>query len=747
MANFLDSDSVKLAVGTVKSLTKEAEEAAEAQKRHIQTSKDLLEDQIDLEEELAKHSAATNQQSSVILNEMQGKLRRVEEIEASPFLQIIEPVAGFFGNDFSREKLLDDVGTDRARLNIKAAEDNLKIQDVSHKIKAIDLKKQKADLELLGEQTDVTALANVIVAQGQELDTKRKFANLILTIGNDEQIQSALENELITEEEVKRAKETRRSKDVVAASNEMTFAAQKRQDRDAQISELDDDGLQKAIENGAIPARVGKEEQGRRINYDTAVFQQQAAFLLSTKSQEELDAIVAGDTVPGVTKQSVKKEGQKRTAASQKQQSDEAVLTQQKAQADTAQQNAENRIVANMTRTDLLDLKAQLVAQDGAGEITVKDRDGKPITLSMITVDKVSNRLKVLTAELFEDAQVAAVEKAATVGIESSINELATMLNINVPEDANIATILAEINKLGEFSSDHQVALESGLAKLEMARDNFRDDVTARVQAMAQANDEIQKARDAIIQEELSKHHKGIQPALKEYYRKGRITQQQDAINILAIENQEKTGVPAYDAALQIAHSFIANIDEDSKQIDDATRLTRLFDDKDQTTTDKLASILSTTGPGAVSEVHTAMAVPILATVIPEVWAQAAEQMQLTDVAGAIRAGTMGRAANGEFQELTAMTQLEEQKVDMAAFIAHVRERSSKVATNLFEGQASNNKHIMAAVNKVLADNNLDGFTEHWVDDGILQANLGKEAEKLRQQPFSKFPIDTVFGP
>ncbi len=266
MAKFLDTIVAQEAIQIAELLAKETREVNEAQQEHKQTTQLLYGRQLELQRELASKNSDSNAISATILADMQTKMSRVEQIEQSPFLSTVEPIAGKFSKNFSRKKLAQDIGTDQTRLNIKAAQDNLWLTEATDKLKLIEAEKNVADAELLGEQQDVITLTGVIAANQQITDTRTKHANMILTIGSVEQIQDALDSGIVTEKQVTDTKRLRKSQKNADAISAIQVVQAKRNERDSLMKRLNDDALVKAD----LPARVIKEERNRRSTQSRA---------------------------------------------------------------------------------------------------------------------------------------------------------------------------------------------------------------------------------------------------------------------------------------------------------------------------------------------------------------------------------------------------------------------------------------------------------------------------------------------
>jgi hypothetical protein len=455
-------------------LGKEHEESRAAQQEFENVIQREADKSLNLVKDRHEDVSQVASEKARILEAMQGNLDRIQEINASPMLQIIEPLAGKFDPQFSRETLARQLATSESRLGILDQSASLR---ESKRAAEADISKQKvakAQLTAAGEAEDVEALrarlSDLSSGMAQLSTAEARF----LEKADDATIADIASGRKtttkVTRAQAQREMITRNARQQGIEAADLQLAAAKHNRVVRAVQTLPDEKLKQAKVGGEFPEQLVLEEISRR--------QQRT---LSMKSLAQ------------------------------------GIRAKDASLAEAARVNLLNTMTLSETRS--------LVEQAGTEGIASIQLGDQTLQFTIKELQDHANQFEAANLEIVSDKLLAT---SADAGLSSATHEWARVLGVPAPVDAERAGVYEIIAK-GEFSPEAQNAA----AQLAAAEEQLKTATLSPASEVALRQTMLKIATDAVEAskaERLETTPDERKPATKEFFNLGRVETEENAI-------------------------------------------------------------------------------------------------------------------------------------------------------------------------------------------------------------------------
>lgn len=622
-------------------------------------------EQLALLEETLKTNAEFTQEQSQIFNdttttlmEMQGTAQRVQEISDNPLLRAIEPIAGFFSPEFSRDKLHQHLETQQTELNVLGAQGDMLRNSTANKIN---------QLKIQGERIKASADAARGIAQGDAeqllwhekgVETVEKMQQRAIKMADDNSLTDKAwqEKNGLTPAQIAPELELRKDRKYKETQQMYATRASRYQDQQLALESATDDQLANKAwlaEKGLDPVRAERQKQlndQRALSLNTLRInarQQATDDALANMEDVDIKAIASGDTRhPFISRVmadeflAVKKDKQGARAAAE---------GARKQAAMEQQQSALNMYLTSLGTSELSDLATN--AQNGVVDIP----DGKGGSLGRVPLSRVQEEMLKKTEADTRQADLASLGQQAEDGLHARSSVLERALGISADASTDLHTRVQAIADNQDYPMHLRPDINSALHDLDTAVDDSQLP-TIRDQARARADATMRRVQDEVVKIRTAHMTGARKAAVEQFYTSNTGTvRQEQAFDILlpSIAANEQTSSASYNAAIAKWNEKIRTpnfVTEKGNKMSGHQMLEMALTGKTRTDEDKLK--LAGLDPAMLA----AMNAPILREAITESYATAAENVGLNVVAAQIRAGSRDLTApDGTFDSAVIM--------------------------------------------------------------------------------------------
>lgn len=669
----------------------EHQEAVQTRRRLDEQTIAVSEERIDMAKSRARQTREFAVQQEQLIDELDAKLQRIDEIEGNFFLQMLEPLAETFAPEYSRKGLARDIETTQAQLELLSQRERLEAAKTTAKMQEQEATLNKTKAELAKERGDFTDLAQVIDLQSSGRENIQAQREMIIANTGDEELETLVAKGIMSERRLKQEKRLRKSQELTARTQQIQSTLNEIQLQDTLLSRMTDAQLNSPEVAKQYPTKV-IEEQKRKNAAEKLAFRnlqlqnkvQERAEASATLSDEELNKRVANGTM---TEEERKQIVQDREA---KESSNEAQKLRNAREHAAAEQEATTLFLANRPVVDLKKLGERALASGGVVKITV---NGQPLTL---TSQQISEQLNAKLKGQVELATTMSIGNTTEVATSAAMQEVSRATGQAVTEDATTLSQLDELIRNTEQSAEVREQAQAAKSQLEAANNSTVDSET-QLLLQERATQQIKALNEQLTEQRLSTVSKEQQPHVKEYLKTGKISSNEGAVTILATAGvtNEQTGFKHYDAALKdLTNLALGRGVEDDDELTEAAQQRKL-----QITSGSLSPAEAIATFATDEQNHGAIASPIVSTVLAEVHAMAADKVGDKALANGIRSG--GAFDNKQFNEVRIFQVLKEHQVDFSEYLEALRTSALGTVDQLITADGRNG-HIMASLNRLL---------------------------------------------
>ncbi len=627
MAEFdISAESFAAITGDLDDLAREQKEQAVAAEaladaKIKQTTGDLA-----LASERQKQIAKTSAEQSISLEAMTNDMGRIEEIRQSPFLRMIEPIAGRFSENFSRRKLTDSIQSESQTLKISSAKDELQASVLRQKSVALKAELDVSAAEAAAETQDVTSLAMQLrLERDAQKDIQTLQTQALLT--SDPETLAALEKEgVLTKRQVTTQTRAMENERIQIANARMSEELNKIQFEDAKIgqmtpAQLNDNAF---IAKSGAPIHKVRLEKQRRAGVATA-------FALSGQAaQAGRTAAKLGDFSDNQLKAIADSEAQDADITSSE--AEMRLIDRKNKQATSASSAAKSAREAaalmiasqgawltNSGRPALEAARDSEVNEDGT--VTVEGPNGEKIP---IRVADINAQLGIIAADQLKQTLTGAASNATVAVASSALDQASMAMGLPVLPGASMAAKLKVLSEGGNLTPEEQDNLSQASSLFEAADKMSNPD--AVIKARQQGSIMVQQVNTNATNRAIAGQPALVQEATRRMIVNGGIINTQtDAITLLstAAVVDTQTVSPAYNQASNALR--ISALSQDPNK-DRATSLAEEFSMKKLTPLDRIeAKTLE-------QATQHAMGVPIVASMASTAYAAAASALGNEDL-------------------------------------------------------------------------------------------------------------------
>jgi len=752
MAEFdsLTAESIQAITGSFDDLAREQKEKAVADEALADAKLASTKGDLALASERQKQLAKRNAADSISLDKMSDKMGRIEEIRQSPFLRIIEPIAGAFSENFSRDKLAEGVSNEAQTLKISGAKDELQASVLRQKSVALQAELEVSAATAGAEGQDVASLAQQIKI-GR--DSRNELSNLkteaLVTLSMPE-LDKLVDQGLITPTQLKDQQDTRQLKGVAKSNallaNEMAVVrAQAVRLENTPTEQLKDPKF--LAENG-FSATQAQDQLRRNSARDTAVQLQtlslstaETSAALADLSNKALDDIAKGETENDKVSAP---EAQKRLAENQNRSATSAAASARAAREAAAfSKQATADYLANAGLTEARELRDSEVGEDG---MITKDF-GNGVTMKWTTAE-VNNRIRALSAAAVEETVQGAMANAGKKASQTALNQAMMAAGLPVVKGADTDTQLNMLIEDGNLAPASQGKAAQAQALFAMA--DSTGNAEAAAAAITQASELVLEIHNEKIAAAIAGKSAPEAAAVKNMITNGgKISNQADAVLLLSTSAVSDTTTPsaAYNESLK---SLRINALSQDPNKDRATSLAEEFSMK------KLSAFDRIEAKTLEAATQHAMGVPIVAAMATASYAAAASALGNEDFAAAIRNGTIFTDTISEVELAQVLfANIETIGFTPQEYLSKLREVTPQAVQEVTEPRGNLAQvTAMASLNQVLFENNITGYAQNLVGDK-LQTAIGTVKRQTapgtigatRGHEFPSFPKLPNVGP
>lgn len=729
MADFsFDLNALTQLQDTAKTLLSEQDEANRARRERDEMAQRLAAEKVKLAKGAQDVAIDTATRAKTHLDAMDASLERVNEINDSWMLRVIEPMAdGLKLKNYSRKELLRGVQTEEAALSNSMARAELETRKLAAKDVEISAKMGAADAKLALETGDVTSIASSMETLKQLRVDSEAIREGAIANADDNTLRLLAEQGVISPQRYKEEAQIRTSKTLSLQSQQNAAVLQNYQIQAAKIEALSDDDLRNPERVKGLSPRFVQEELQRRTQQQMAWDQQRISLMATeranaaqTMTDEELRA--AGEKgKSGMTPYAADREVKTREAEA-------AVNEARRSRAEAqAAANAENAKALWLNSASIQQLQDAL--NNGGGQegiTTIKGPKGEEMQISS---PLVAQALKLKLDVQQEMALLVGGAAVAEPAIESTVGEIERVMGVN-PMDTDglpLSDRLTSLYKNDALDSETKTGLDIARTKYGVAKDGKLGAANS-VNMMGQSMEVIAKTRDALKERRLATTAAANKVGMKEYFETGRISKVETSIPLAATAAvvNESTGNPLYDSATNALRQSIVASQGDEKN--KAESLVDKFANKEYSPPELAAMNVTK------EDVQNSMAAGIVSGVLTEAHANSFAALGLVEDAKAIRAGTYFE--NNLLNERTVLETLKKHNISVGDYMETLREAARMSAKQLMT-PAGENGHIIAAYNKLLFNNQNEAYAENYALARIQDAVRGVTDTKTQAQQFT----------
>jgi len=742
----LSADTLSALVTDFEDLAAEQQEAQAARSRRDQVARRVAQDRLQLAKETRKQFAQSSARQAELIDDMEGSVERIEEINESPFLQIVEPIAGLFNPEFSRSKLAANLANDSRALQLEESRNRLVQSGVERREAELESQLGVAQAEFAQEVGDVTSLQEAIELTKTAITDTETIRNQLLVSVNDDELPKLVQQGIATERQVQDEQRARQSEESQLRTQRINEQLTEFRLTEAKLSKATIEQLRdpEFVRRNNFSAGQVRQEIQRKATRDLAFDQQvlttqrlREAERLDELKNEQLEAIAAGeaedDLIAGPEAEAelqARKERAARTSSSAARASREA---------DAALESQRNLV---LTTALLPELEDAINNAEGGFAVFKRERDGAEVRVPLPQVRKQAQLLRQATAETAIERSVAVRGQKAA---QSALDEMLFTEGLTPVDDATIPATISEIVANGDLPAEDAEALQRAGQQLDQVQRGAVTNVQAAFQMQERALNAIREVRDRQVERMLAGKPKAQQAAMKRMINaKGVVKTQSDAVELITPRalTDVQTLLPHYNSALEVLRTEALATGVESKSTEDqATALAREFTLKDLSATERIAQ--SAINPGLQEKI----ARPILSTIAVESYAQAASQLGSRGLAKAIRSGAAfpNGSINEEDLARFVLQNQQELGVRFDEFSDKVIEIVGDVAERLSvpEG-AIEEKSAIAAVNKLLFNNRVREIARNRIGGG-LETAIVRVQQQRAQRPRASDPLGIGF--
>lgn len=710
-------------------LLDEHEEATAAIEQFNRTQTEAARRQLEIQKALAEETQANVTKQRAELENMIEASERIEEISDSFGLRLIEPIAGIFSEEFSRDKLRENMQESDQQIKILNAKQSLNTQAAKSQLSAEEARVNAERAQAQKEISDVASLEQSINIQKSARADAETMRELLLTQTPTDRLDELENTAGISPELIRTEKQSRESRELSLTaqriSNSMQQRALKEQRlRDATPEQLRDPNFIKDFS----PVMVRDVIRDRKLQ-DMAF--ERARMLTRDAKRSEIAATLTDKQIDAKVSNGELTEQEANQIKAQR----ELAKTQSQAQIKQSQAMIADSYLTGASVTELKNLRKQARENGGVASIT---RDGVEIELPL---QNINDNLNTKTQAIVD---VAIAEEASSLGQDSlnnSTNELAAMLGVPVQTEFDTPTtdkLQAMMDSDADLTADQRTQLASVKRKLKAAE--LVDDPEQKTTIMEQAAVMMEKVRASTVKRRMDALPDALKEPVRSYYAtagsgRGVINSSGDASLILSqtIPSNEATGIPHYDTAFTLASEYVnaASIAGTDNQ--------RVQNLKDQlpVTLQNLATVQDKT-PGEIAqlaimseEIQQRIATPIVNEVINQSYFRALNEIGMGELANQFASGTLPQ--NFGSAEETVVAMLQQKGVSLGEFRTKLRQSIRKESLTATEPQGDYG-HAVAALNKLLFNNRPETYFTQFITGRFDRAQRSVIQRQQKQQ-------------
>lgn len=717
-------------------LGKSQADARTAERFAEQEQMKILEESLKTNSDFSSNQAQLFTETASTLNEMQQTAQRVQEISDNPLLRAIEPIAGFFSPEYSRDKLHQHLETQQTELNILGAQGDMLRNSTATKVNELKMQSEKIKATAAAARGVAAGDAEQLLWREKGVDTVEKAQGRAIKMAKDAELTDPkwLEKNGLVPELVKPEQELRKDRVYKEQQQIYSSRASRYQDQELTLQSATREELSNKAwqaQHGIDPMRAERQMQindqrtlstnnlriqSRQIAVDDALSNMEDKDIKALASGEKRSPIISRVQADEYLKGKNDKEGARAAAAIARKQA-----------ADEAHQSALNMRINSMYTNELESAAAE--AKNGIVEL--KDEDGS--ILGRVPLARIQDEMLKKTEADTRQADLAAVGQQAEDGIRARSSVLERALGISSDDSIDVHTRVQAIASNADYPMHLTPDIKTALHDLETAVDDSQL-ATVRDQARVRADATMRRVQDEVVKLRTA-HMTGARKAATEQFytsRTGTVRQEQ-ALDILvpSVAAKEQTSSASYNEAIAAWNKRIqpltagnSRTDEGRKQT--ANNIQALINGKAATSEDKLR--LAGIDQAVINEMN----VPIFKEVLNESYAAAADQVGLPVIAAQIRAGSQNVSSpDGNFDSAVIMQkageELQRRGGDPRMYTEAV---FNAIKPTIERVTATDGAHpeVKASLNAILYDNRPVEKLRAWVlqDYNTSMAALGR---------------------
>lgn len=705
----------------------------------------LLEATLKTNQQYAADQARLFSDTEVTLKEMQGTAGRISEISDSPLLRAIEPIAGFFSPEYSREKLHEHLQQQQIELSIKDAEGEMlrgrTAAQASELKTAAEKSKMKAaiargDLVDSAQQLETKASALSAAEKAKALAIKQADSIDVLQDPEWQKKHNLLPGDVRAEIELRKDRKYTEQQQVYA-SRAARYQDQQRALESASREQLQDPKWMSA--NGIDPGRAEKQLQINDAqtmslnNLRIASRQNAANDALDNMERTEIKKIASGEIRHPTISRVQADEHLK--ALEDKDDARNAARTLHKRQQQESQLASLNMFISTAPSDQLNKWAGE--AQNGIATIT--DPDTGDI-IGRVPLAQLQEEIKKKDAAMLTQSDMASEAQHAQDGLNATGDIMERALGLAKVEGLDTKERFKAITNDKNFPTSLRPDVNQALSDLDTALDDNQLP-SVRSAAMSRANVIMQKTNEELIKQRTAHMTGARKAATVEFYNSTAGTVSREGamdIALPSIAAGETTDVPGYNRAIQhwtnklrstdVRDGKLGNLDPQRQR----DLLNSIITGKTRSTEDTLRLA------GIDNTLKKVMGEEILADVGVETYATAAEKAGMPTLAARIRANDAALAdENGAFSSanimLAAAQELQRKGADPSTYTQAVVE-SIKPTIDRVLGTSGPRPELKASLNALVFDNEQQTILRSALMRDYNEAQVALQRRAMQEQ-------------
>ena len=657
--NSLGLDPADIAIlSTTDQLKQAIPDVLDARSAYSKTTNEIAKGQVALTREAVDNQTQTSAEEGALLAEIEKAFNRKAEIDNSFLLQAMEPFVGPFNDQYSREALTKQVVADNMRLKIVDEKHQLKAKDLAVKSEHLQAQLDAAKAGLDSKLGPIKDLQTLLDVQKTAKLTSDDVKQSLLTSTDGKDLSKLVGVMGITQRDVEH------QQNVIASERYVT-------QNSAYTSELNNMRVREA--------RLGQ----------MSIQQLNDPKLLNAYSAYEIQHAKQGRMLQ------------------------ELSFTAQLTPA----------YLKGATTQELIDLRQQAQQKGGVAEVS------KAGTTLKLSVDDINKELNLKLQEQSDVASANTVGSITDVALNRAMDT--ALLSVGGSTDPNASTEakLDALTKNDNLTTAETEMTENARAKFVAANKMQNPEIATKLRQ--QATELVKQFNEEQIKKRTLGKSQEMAGALTRDLLQGRVDTTDDAMTLITnamsthtnslFGDTTNTGLPAYDAALSNLNGTIASTlnvqTSDKTGVDKTQSLFQALVKKNMTPSEIMAQSLSDRHEQEV------IARPIISEMLTEAHAQTAAALGDKTLAYMIRHDTRTLFPDGVFDERGILQYIKDGRsnIKLPDYLNKLRELSGQAARSV-TAPAGENGSVVAALNKIIFNNNPGAYGEQYVQDGVNAA-------------------------